>query len=148
MKHLKIIVAAVLAFQAPFVLAAAKETKLSLASKGDAMEFTKTKLTAKPGAKVSLTFTNNASKSSGLQHNFVLTQPGAAEKVANDGLTAGADHSWIKDSDQIIAHTKLLNAGEKETITFTAPEKEGDYPYVCTFPGHSAMMKGVLTVKK
>ena len=44
-----------------------------------------------------------------------------------------------------IAATKL-GPDESETISFTAPEA-GDYEYVCTFPGHFAMMRGVMKVK-
>ena len=47
----------------------------------------------------------------------------------------------------IVAHTKILGGGESQTITFTAPAEAGDYPYVCTFPGHFALMQGVLKVK-
>jgi plastocyanin len=32
-------------------------------------------------------------------------------------------------------------------IEFTAPSAPGDYPYVCTFPGHSTM-RGILKVTK
>lgn len=32
------------------------------------------------------------------------------------------------------------------SIIFNAPEKEGVYPYVCTFPGHGAIMYGAIYV--
>ena len=48
----------------------------------------------------------------------------------------------------MIVATKLLQPGQNETITFKAPTEPGDYPFLCTFPGHATMMKGVLTVKK
>jgi azurin len=32
-------------------------------------------------------------------------------------------------------------------LRFTAPKKPGDYPYICTFPGHWIIMKGVMVVK-
>ena len=46
----------------------------------------------------------------------------------------------------VIAATKLLGPGESETISFTAPEP-GDYQFVCSFPGHFAMMRGIMVVK-
>jgi azurin len=146
MKHFKIIIAALLALQT--TAAYAKDAKLALGSKGDAMEFDKTQLSAKAGDKIKLTFKNNSSKSANLQHNFVLTRIGSTEKVVNDSMAAGADKGWIAESDQIIAHTKLLDPGKSETITFDAPKEPGEYPYVCTYPGHAAMMKGVLKVSK
>jgi len=47
----------------------------------------------------------------------------------------------------VLAHTKLLGPGESESISFTAPTIEGEYEYVCTFPGHFAMMRGSMEVK-
>ena len=47
----------------------------------------------------------------------------------------------------VIASTKLLGPGEQEILTFTAPKDPGSYEYVCTFPGHFAMMRGVMKVK-
>ena len=34
------------------------------------------------------------------------------------------------------------------TGLFTAPATAGDYDYICSFPGHSVMMKGILKVEK
>ena len=48
---------------------------------------------------------------------------------------------------EVIAHTDVLGPGESESVTFQAPSEPGDYEYVCTFPGHFAMMRGVLLVK-
>ena len=39
----------------------------------------------------------------------------------------------------------MIGGGESDTITFTAPKK-GSYTYICTFPGHYGLMKGVLIV--
>jgi azurin len=47
----------------------------------------------------------------------------------------------------IIAATKLLQPRGKEVLNFTAPKKAGDYPYVCTFPGHWVIMNGKMVVK-
>ena len=44
--------------------------------------------------------------------------------------------------------TKLLDAGQKETLKLTAPSTEGEYEYVCTFPGHWMIMWGKLIVTK
>ena len=53
-----------------------------------------------------------------------------------------------KDMSKVIAHnTKVLGPGESETVDFTAPTTPGEYPYICTFPGHFATMRGKLIVK-
>ena len=123
---------------------ASKTVSLRIGTKGDEMAFNKTKLSAPAGASIKLIFKNDSKT---LQHNFVLAKPGTAEEVANAGLTAGAEKSYVAESPNVIAHTKLLNSGQSETLTFVAPSEPGDYPYICTFPGHSATMKGVLGVK-
>ncbi|MDA1275764.1 MAG: plastocyanin/azurin family copper-binding protein [Verrucomicrobia bacterium] len=42
--------------------------------------------------------------------------------------------------------TKLLQPGQKEKLTFTAPGLPGMRGYVCTFPGHWLTMRGTLEV--
>ena len=123
---------------------AQKTVSLRLGTKGDEMAFNKTTLSAPAGASIKLTFKNDSKT---LQHNFVLTKTGAAEEVANAGLTAGVEKSYVVESPNVIAHTKLLNFGQAETLTFVAPSEPGDYPYLCTFPGHATMMKGIFRVK-
>lgn len=112
----------------------------------EVMVFSKDKLAAKAGAKVVVTFKNN-STSKGMTHNFVLVKPGKAQGVIDASISAGPDKGWIADSADILAKSKLIDAGESTTIEFTAPSEPGDYPYICTFPGH-ATMKGVLKVSK
>ena len=54
---------------------------------------------------------------------------------------------FIPNSDKIIIHTKMLKQEETEILRFKAPSKPGAYPYLCTFPGHWTIMKGILSVK-
>ena len=83
-------------------------------------------------------------------HNLVVLKKGiSAIAFGQKALGAGANATnALPDSVKIdvIAATKLLGPAESETISFTAPEP-GDYEYVCTFPGHFAMMRGVMNVK-
>ena len=48
---------------------------------------------------------------------------------------------------QVLFATTLLNPGESVTVQFRAPSQPGDYPFVCTFPGHWRVMNGVLRVR-
>ena len=78
-------------------------------------------------------------------HNWVLTNTADAMAVGNDGLGAGLAANYLKPGDKrVIAHTKVLGGGESDTVKIPASElkKGGDYTYLCTFPGHSALMKG------
>lgn len=49
--------------------------------------------------------------------------------------------------DELKVKTKLLNAGQKETVEFVA-DKAGSFEYYCSVPGHKdAGMKGTLIVE-
>jgi hypothetical protein len=49
---------------------------------------------------------------------------------------------------EILTGTKLIESGQKVTLNLTAPKTEGDYEYVCTFPGHFESMWGKMVVTK
>lgn len=104
-------------------------------------------ITAKAGQKIKLTFTNNH-PTLPQPHNIVIGKLGTKDKMM--GIAMGAmtlvDKGYIPDSPDILAHTKLLQPGSSETIEFTVPAA-GEYPYFCTFPGHVAIMNGVLTAQ-
>ena len=86
-------------------------------------------------------------------HNFVLVKPNSVEEVglaannmAKDPIAAQSGQ-FIPKSNKIIVHTKMLKQGESEILRFNAPKKTGNYPFLCSFPGHWTIMKGNLIVK-
>lgn len=86
-----------------------------------------------------------------MQHNLLITQIGkleavgkAADKLATD--PGGADRQYVPDMPEVLFSTKLVNPQETVKLRFIAPEKAGDYPYVCTFPGHWLLMNGIMKV--
>ena len=86
-----------------------------------------------------------------MAHNLVVTQPDALQEVANlaaaDGPKIGpSGKQYVPDSDKILVATEMIQAEKKGKITFTAPTEPGEYPYVCTFPGHWMRMYGVMVV--
>ncbi|MGC1242632.1 MAG: PVC-type heme-binding CxxCH protein [Chryseosolibacter sp.] len=88
-----------------------------------------------------------------MQHNLVVTKPGAMEIVgrAADKLATdprGAEMQYVPDIPEVLFHTRLVNPQETVKLEFTAPATPGDYPYVCTFPGHWSIMNGVMKVVK
>lgn len=131
------------AFLTFLIISTAEAATLKIAPKGEQLLFDKTSFTVKAGEKVKLTFNNT----SAMQHNWVLVKPGTAEKVAQDSIAAGLAKGWLALGPNVLAHTKLVDAKKSDTIEFVAPSKPGDYPFICTFPGHAMTMKGVLTVK-
>ncbi len=143
LKSNKIFTLAISVFATLLMASAAEAATLKIAPKGEQLLFDKTSLTVKAGEKVKLTLNNT----SGMQHNWVLVMPGTADKVASDSIAAGAAKGWLALGPNVLAHTKLVDPKKSDTIEFVAPTKPGDYPFVCTFPGHAMTMKGILTVK-
>jgi azurin len=54
---------------------------------------------------------------------------------------------FVPDSPDVLHATPLINHEEIARLRFTAPTSAGDYPFVCTFPGHWRTMNGVMEVK-
>lgn len=80
-------------------------------------------------------------------HNWVLSKTADAAAVASAGLAAGLKNDHIQAGDKrVVAHTKMIGGGQTDTVTFSTKQlqKGGDYTYQCTFPGHSAIMRGKL----
>ena len=108
-----------------------------------------TAITAKAGQKVKLTF-ENQHPTAPLQLNFILGKIGSKDRLIAASNTMMTDMAkwmaagFIPESPDVIAHTKLLNPGQTETIEFTIPAEKGEYPYICTFPGHAMIMQGTL----
>lgn len=124
---------------------AVQHVELQIASVGNTMAFDHKTLTVPAGAEVHLVFKNESNMTT-MAHNWVLVKPGTEADVAAAGLRLGEAAGYLDVSDHdVLAHTGLAKAGETTEVTFTAPEA-GKYPYVCTFPGHYMLMKGILDV--
>ena len=114
----------------------------------DQMQYSTNELHVKAGeVTLTLKHTGNMEKAV-MGHNLVILKSGtdvnafgakAAEAKASDYIPASEEAS-------IVAHTKLIGGGESDTITFTISEP-GTYDYICSFPGHLALMKGKLIVE-
>jgi uncharacterized cupredoxin-like copper-binding protein len=111
------------------------------------LSFDKKNLYALPGSKVSLTLFNTDE----MAHNWVLCKPDP--KVADElglyvveNLEAMTAAEFIPKDPRILYHSRLVAPGNSDTQYFTVPPEKGDYPYVCTFPGHHILMRGILHV--
>jgi azurin len=114
------------------------------------MAFDVKEFTVKAAQAVKLTF-NNIHPSVPQMHNLVIGVPGSKDKLLGlamqmatspDGMAKG----YVPDSPDILFFTKLLQPNQSDTIEFTAPAV-GEYPYICTFPGHGTIMNGVMRVE-
>ena len=117
----------------------------------DQMQYNKTAFTVTEGQTVKLTFKNVGKlPKAAMGHNVVILTKGTdMAGFATKAMGAVATEYIPTDKEskaKILANTKLLGPGESESITFTAPAA-GEYDYLCTFPGHYAIMKGKMTVE-
>ncbi|KQX15748.1 azurin [Flavobacterium sp. Root420] len=115
----------------------------------DQMQFSTNELRAEAGKPITLTLKHVGKiPKEAMGHNLVILQEGTDEAAFAAKAINAKDTDYIPASEKasIIAHTKLLGGGEEDTIEFTI-NKKGTYNFLCTFPGHVAMMKGVLIVE-
>ena len=109
------------------------------------LQYDLVRFTVKPGAKVKVVLTNKDDMS----HNLVFTKPGKRDSVVHAAMKLvekGPSMDYIPDSPDVLWSMPVLSPGEVKTLTFTAPEEPGVYPYVCTFPGHGFSMYGAMYV--
>ena len=99
------------------------------------------------GKPVSINFEN----SDFMQHNIVIVQKGQKEKVgaAADKMAAdptAAEKNYVPEMAEVLFATAIVNPEESVTLQFMAPSEPGEYPFICTFPGHWRIMQGVMKV--
>ena len=112
------------------------------------MQYAQKELRAKVGERISLVFENGDV----MPHNWVLVKLNAAQTVgllANDMISApdALLRHFVPTSPDILCYTRMVDPQKSTTVHFTAPTQPGSYPYLCTFPGHWAIMRGVLIVE-
>ena len=123
------------------VVRAAPDVVIRLTVKPGEMQFDKTELNVAPGQVVEVVFSNPDS----MQHNFILGQQDSLKIIgpAADDLARtpnGPALQYVPQIPQVLFFTKLVEPGETVTVQFKAPTEPGQYPYVCTFPGHWRIM--------
>ena len=111
----------------------------------DGMRFDVRKINVSSGQKVRVTLTHTGKLDKRIMgHNVVFLTNGVKPSAFAVKAAAARDNDYIPEgTTQVIAHTKMIGGGETAIIEFIAPEA-GTYNYICSFPGHYAMMKGKL----
>ncbi len=112
------------------------------------MKYDQTELRAKAGESIALVLQNT----DGMPHNLVVAKPGAYQTV---GMTAfkmlndpkASEKHYVPKSADVVAHTFVVQPKGSHTVYFQIPKQPGNYPFLCTFPGHWQLMKGTLVVE-
>lgn len=117
------------------------DTTVVVRTTGSNLSFTPNQLTLKEGMTVLVRYENAGT----LPHNIVLLRSrsqidaigiAALDAAATDYVPNGYD-------DEILAASPLAAPGETVEFTFTVPPG-GEYPFICTYPGHFRAMQGVI----
>jgi azurin len=134
------------AFASPRYAHAADPCQLEI-SGNDQMQYDKQVLTAPGSCKqvtVTLHHTGKLPREA-MGHNWVLVSAADFNAVATSGTAAGLANDYIQPDDKrVLAHTKTIGGGQTTSITFPTSvlKTGGDYRYLCTYPGHNALMRG------
>jgi len=115
------------------------------------MRYDQPDLIVEPGQRIKLTLEN----ADDLQHNLVFLRPQSDDSNGLKFATEmwmlgekGMQIGWVQgDHKRVLATSRLLNPHESEDLYLVAPMEPGDYPYVCTVPGHAMIMNGKLKVR-
>ena len=119
----------------------------------DMIRFNIDRFTVKPGQMVRLTLNHVGSlPAQAMGHNVTILNAGEVyyEFGADVGMEGGsAENEFVPESlrDRVIAFTEMIGGGESTTVEFQAPQEPGEYPFLCTFPGHFGQMNGVMVVE-
>jgi azurin len=110
------------------------------------MKFDQTEIIVPPGERVVMKFENPDD----MPHNIVFCKPGTdVEKLVLTMLEKPEEamkRDFIPDDPRVWLKSRLLAPHESQILEFTAPQETGEYPFVCSFPGHAATMRGSLRV--
>ena len=144
----KILFASALLFGAPAAMAA---TCSATIEGNDMMKFNVANIDVSKSCK---TFTINLKHTGKLArnvmgHNVVVAKTSNMKGVDSDGIKAGLASQYVKPGDaRVVASSKVVGGGERTSVTFPVAKLAGaPYSFFCSFPGHSALMKGTITLK-
>ncbi len=114
----------------------------------DQMKFNLNEIKVKEGDTVVLTLKHVGKlPKAAMGHNWVLLAQGTEMGPFAQKAVQARDNDYIPaDGEGTIAYTTLIGGGEETTIEFVAPAK-GEYTFICSFPGHYALMNGTFIVE-
>jgi azurin len=124
---------------------AALKPKAVTISMREGLRFDPPRFEAKPGQELIVRLDN--ADTTHQQHNFVIVRPGSRDKVTLAALALGEkalELAFVPPLPEVLASSPLLDAEKSAEVRWRLPDEPGIYPYVCTFPGHGAVMFGAV----
>jgi azurin len=111
------------------------------------LKYSKTLVEAKPNEALVVKLKNIDA----MPHNLVIIKPGSTKKVGEASFKMISDpkageKNYVPDLEEVLHIIPVIEPGKAHALHFRAPKKPGDYPFICTFPGHWMAMQGILRV--
>ena len=112
------------------------------------LKYDKTLIKAKPGEAVILKLVNVDA----MPHNLVIVKPGTTKKVGDASFKMlndpkAGEKDYVPDLPDVLHFVPVIDPNKQHSLHFSTPEQPGDYPFICTFPGHWMAMQGILKVE-
>lgn len=118
---------------------------------GDNMQFDQKEVTVSAACKsISLELVHTGKLPvAAMGHNIVVAATAEADALARDAVKAGAAAGYVPAGDaRVLGATKMIGGGETASASMPGNRLKagGDYTFFCSFPGHSALMRGKVVV--
>lgn len=126
----------------------APETNITLEA-GDDMKFNRTNITVPAGQEINITLKHIGKIAKEVMgHNVVILKPDEDVKEYGNAAMKAKNEDFVPKAlaDKVIAHSKMIGGGETTEFKFKI-DTPGKYPFLCSFPGHYPIMKGIIIVK-
>ena len=144
----KILFASILMLGAPAAMAATCSVNLE---GNDMMKFNVANIDVSKSCKdftINLKHTGKLARNV-MGHNVVVAKTADMKGIDADGIKAGLAADYVKAGDsRVVAHSKVVGGGETTSVKIPVSKLgAGPYSFFCSFPGHSSLMKGTITLK-
>ncbi len=121
--------------------------RIEIGTSGDMPSFDLSELTVEANSVVRIVFNNRAAVDSEIQHDVVVLKPGTEDAFIKRLAKAGYVLAKLSGDPAILGSSHTIEPGASGELMFRAGDP-GNYPYICTMPGHAEIMnmKGVIKV--
>ena len=145
---IKFILSALILLNSSYVLAA--NCKLVI-SGSDMMKFDTTEINIDKNCEkfvITLKHSGNLPINA-MGHNIVFLETKNLQKITSKvNMSHGIDNGFIPELKEVLFKSKMIGGGQETTLEIDPNDfiSGREYMFICSFPGHYALMKGKLNI--
>ena len=82
-------------------------------------------------------------------HNIVILETKNLQKIISKiNMSNGIENGFIPEMEEVLFKSKMIGGGQETTLELDLKvlNRGGDYMFICSFPGHFALMQGKLNI--